>query len=351
MHKRLRRYPDSRIGTGARIFPSQWFERLPAYSGATVPASHRLPAQTYERHCAKGGALLLAYSVGVRAFWSLLLACCVPALLAGCAAHSATSQLHASPASAVRLVTLVPSFADDAYAVGAGSQLVAVSSYTDVPRAKGLPRVADATSVDDEAIVALRPTLVVGIPAQARLTDPLRRMGIRVVLLADDSFASIFENLRRIGALTGHSREAEATIARLRRETARVRARTAAYARHPSVFIVLGSGPIWTAGSASYISTLIALAGGANAASDLRAAYGVYSAEALVRRQPDVLVADAAVHLDAALDREPWRSLNAVRLHRVYDVDPKIIERPGPGYNEGLRWLVERLAPLAIATR
>ncbi len=38
--------------------------------------------------------------------------------------------------------------------------------------------------------------------------------------------------------------------------------------------------------------------------------------------QPDLLVADAATHLDAALDREPWRSLRAVRLHRVYSVDP-----------------------------
>lgn len=247
-------------------------------------------------------------------------------------------------------MTLVPSFADDAYAVGAGAQLVGVSAFTDAPQAKGLPRVADASSVDDEAVVALRPTLIIGIPAQERLTEPLRRAGLRVVYLADDSYASIFENLQRIGELTGHVREAHATIARLRRETARLHARTAAYVRRPSVFVVLGSGPIWTAGSASYIATLVALAGGTNAANDLHAAYGVYSAEALVRRQPDVLVADSAVHLAGALDREPWRSLNAVRRGRLYNVDPKIIERPGPAYNEGIGWLVERLTPLAIAT-
>jgi hypothetical protein len=50
MLERLRRYPDLRIVAGARAFPSQLgtvaFGRLPAYSGATVPASHRLPAQT-----------------------------------------------------------------------------------------------------------------------------------------------------------------------------------------------------------------------------------------------------------------------------------------------------------------
>jgi iron complex transport system substrate-binding protein len=241
----------------------------------------------------------------------------------------------------------MPSFADDVYAIGAGNELVAVSAFTDRPQAKRLPRVADSSSVDAEAILALRPTVVIGIPAQARLTEPLRRAGVRVVLLPDDSYESIFENLASIGALTGRERGARATIARLQRETAAIRMRTKTFVRRPSVFVVLGSGPIWTAGAGSYITTLIDLAGGRNAAADLHAAYGQYSAEALLRRQPDLLVADAATNLGAVLDREPWRSLSAVRLRRVYPVDPDIIERPGPAYNQGLQWLVDRLAPLA----
>jgi hypothetical protein len=61
MKERLKRYPDLRILTGARAFPSNQDSdvgRLPAYSGATVPASHRLPAQAYERHCSKVVAFL-----------------------------------------------------------------------------------------------------------------------------------------------------------------------------------------------------------------------------------------------------------------------------------------------------
>lgn len=255
----------------------------------------------------------------------------------------------AASAGTPRVVTLVPSFADDLYAIGAGAQLVGVSAFTDAPQAKALPRVADATSVDAEAIVALRPTVVIGIPAQERLTEPLRRAHVHVVLLADDSYRSIFDNIKALGALSGRSREAEATIGRLQRETAALTAQTKSYVRHPSVFLVLGSGPIWTAGAGSYITTLIALAGGTNAASDLHAAYGEYSPEALLRRQPDLLVADAAIHLDASFDREPWRSLSAVRLGRVYAVNPDLIERPGPAYNDGLRWLIERIRPLATA--
>jgi iron complex transport system substrate-binding protein len=267
-------------------------------------------------------------------------------LLCGCGARSADERARPSHTTG-RVVALMPSFADDLYAIGAGEQLVAVSAYTDAPQARRLPRVADASSVDVEAIVALRPSAVIGIPAQARFVEPLRRAHVPVYLLADDTYDQIFSNLRVAGALTGHRREADAEIARLQRETAALVDRTAGFARRPSVFVVLGSGPIWTAGSESYITKLLALAGGRNAAGDLRAAYGEYSAEALLRDQPDLLVTDPATHIEALADREPWRSLRAVRRHRVYAIDPDVLERPGPNYNEGIRRLLERIAPLA----
>lgn len=268
-------------------------------------------------------------------------------LLGGCGAHGADEQRVRPSHTAGRVVALMPSFADDLYAIGAGEQLVAVSAYTNTPQARRLPRVADASSVDAEAIVALRPTAVIGIPAQARFVEPLRRAHVPVYLLADDTYDEIFSNLRAAGALTGRRREADAEIARLQRETAALHDRIGGFARHPSVFVVLGSGPIWTAGSGSYITKLIALAGGRNAAEDLRAAYGEYSAEALLRDQPDLLVTDPATHLEALVDREPWRSLRAVRRGRVYGIDPDVLERPGPNYNEGIRRLQERIAPLA----
>ncbi len=279
----------------------------------------------------------------MRRAWYVVLAA---ALLSGCAAHR--SPAARTPGSAAqRIVTLMPSFADDLDALGAVPELVGVSAFTDVPAAASLPRVADASSIGVETIVALHPTLVVGIPSQGRLLESLRGAGIRIVLLPDDTFDEIFTNLDALGALTGRRAQAAAVIARLRRETAEAHRQTRRFLRRPSVFVVLGSAPIWTAGSTSYVATLIALAGGANAAADLHAAYGQYSAEALLRDRPDMLVTDPATNLQAVLDREPWRSLPAVRLHHVYTVNPDTFERPGPRYNEAIRWLVDRLTPLA----
>jgi len=267
------------------------------------------------------------------------------ALLAGGCAYGSGSGRSGG------IVTLVPSFADDLYALGAGRQLAAVSAFTDDPKASALPRVADSSSVDAEAIVALRPSLVIGIPSQARLVEPLRRAHLRVVLLSDDGYDRIFTNLLTIGALAGRRPEAAGLVARLARETAKLHARTFRFAWHPRVFIVLDSAPVWTAGSGSYISKLVTIAGGRNAAADLGAAYAPYSSEALLEDRPDVLIADRATHLQAVLDREPWHSLQAVRLHRVYSIDSDLLERPGPRYNDAIRWLVDRLSPIATRSK
>jgi iron complex transport system substrate-binding protein len=256
---------------------------------------------------------------------------------------------------ALRIVTLIPSFAEDVVAIGARSELVGISKFSqDVPNSAALPVVGDFAAVDAERIIALHPDVVAGIPSQASLVAPLQRAGIRVVLIPDDSYNDIFRDLRVLGDLTGRRAAARMEIAHLQNETARLVATVPRRANHPSVFVALGTGPIWTVGPQSYVGHLIELAGGIDAASDLHAAWAEYSEEALLRAQPDVIVGGHDTDLSGVLSREPWRSLHAVREGHVFAIsDPRIdnaLFRPGPNYNEGLRWLIERLSSLSTPT-
>jgi iron complex transport system substrate-binding protein len=180
------------------------------------------------------------------------------------------------------------------------------------------------------------------------LVQPLRRAGLHVVLLPDDAYDSIFSDIRTIGALAGRASQAAAVVRRLQTQTAALQRRTATYRRRPSVFIVLSSAPIWTAGSSSYIAVLIAHAGGRDAAA-MNAAYGQYSAETLLAQQPDAIVADRSAQLPSLITREPWRSLRAVAKHRVYEIESDLLERPGPRYNDAIAWFIDRLEPIATA--
>lgn len=256
---------------------------------------------------------------------------------------------------ALRIVTLVPSFSEDVVAIGARGELVGVSKFSnDVPDSAALPVVADFASVDTERIIALHPDIVAGIPSQAGLVAPLQRAGIRVVLIPDDSYDDVFNDMRSLGELTGHAAQAKVEIARLQSQTARLVATVPHRTHRPSVFVALGTGPIWTVGPVSYIGRLIELAGGVDAASDLHAPWAEYSEEALLRAQPDAIVAGHDTDLSGVASREPWRSLRAVHEGHVFTItDPRIenaLFRPGPHYNEGLHWLIERLSSLSTPT-
>ncbi|HEY0380597.1 MAG TPA: helical backbone metal receptor [Candidatus Elarobacter sp.] len=259
--------------------------------------------------------------------------------LASCA-HGAHAE--GSPSPPQRIVSLVPSMTEDLFAVGAGDRVVGVSSYTDYPpRAKRLPVVATFASVATERIVALHADLAIGIDSQDRLAGDLRRAGIPVLLLHDDTYDDIFRNLVTIGATTGHRAEANAIVNRLHARTAGLVRSVKRRVRRPNVFVVLGVAPVFTVGKGSYIATLIEMAGGRNAAADVNAPYARYSAEALVARQPDALVVDPSVRLSDVLAQPPWNALRAVKQHHVYTLpDAAILERPGPRYNDGLQWLI-----------
>jgi iron complex transport system substrate-binding protein len=266
--------------------------------------------------------------------------------LAGLVALAPSASGAAPPFVAHRIVSLIPSLTEDLFAVGAGSRVVGVSAYSDYPpQAKRLPVVSSFAAVNAERIVALNPDVVVAIDSQQNLARDVTRAGIPVRYFRDDSLDDVYANLRGIGSLVGRAPQADAVVARLRARTAALTGALPARPAHrPSVFVVLGTAPVFTVGKGSYIASLIALAGGRNAASDVDAPYARYSAEALVARQPDVLIVDPDVHLSETLDRAPWNALRAVREHRVYILpDAAILERPGPRYNDGLAWLIETL--------
>ena len=250
-----------------------------------------------------------------------------------------------------RIVALMPSLAEDLFALGAGADLVGVSEYTDYPpAAKTIPRVASATSVDAEKIVALHPDVVVGIPAQAAMVAPLIRAHVHVELLRDDRLDDIYTTLTRLGALLERREAASNLERRMHNETARlVHLARSDSNRIPSVFVVLDVQPIYTVGRRSYINTLIEMAGGRNAA-QISAAYGRYSAESLLAMQPDVIVVDPIIGFRSIENREPWRSLRAVQNGRVAQIpDSEALLQPGPRYNEALRWLIGVLHPSAIS--
>ena len=103
----------------------------------------------------------------------------------------------------MRIVSLAPSVTETLFALGAGPEVVGVSQYCDYPpQVRDLPRVGSFLTPNLEAIIALRPTLVVGLElsSDVRQIRALNSMGYPVLLVSDDSLQQIETSIEKVGA-------------------------------------------------------------------------------------------------------------------------------------------------------
>jgi iron complex transport system substrate-binding protein len=196
-----------------------------------------------------------------------------------------------APAQVKRVVTLAPSLSEIVLALGAGDRLAGVTRFDDDPRTASLPRIGGYNDPQPEAVLAVKPDLVLAEPAPANRgpVETLARLGVPVDAFPLATVEDIENAVTGIAQLLGKGREGESLRERI--EQARTRSRTRARGL-PRVraLLVFGLDPLVVAGRRSFAGELLEDAGGANAAGDGDAPFFRMSAEGAVRAAPDVIV-------------------------------------------------------------
>jgi iron complex transport system substrate-binding protein len=235
------------------------------------------------------------------------------AVIVACAEKQDTAPVAASSA---RIVSLAPNLAELVYAVGAGEQLVGVSAWSDYPPAVlDLPVVGDAFTVDQERLRLARPDLLLvwesGTPAH--VVDELRDIGYRVVPIRTRSLDDVASALLQIGELTGHVAAARKAAAAYRGALQALRDRYASLAPI-RVFYQVAARPLYTVNSEHYISELIAVCGGENIFGDLGKLAPAVDVEAVIDRDPEVMLASTDGGDEAFLEWRRWPGMAANQL-------------------------------------
>jgi iron complex transport system substrate-binding protein len=248
-----------------------------------------------------------------------------------------------------RIICLVPSITDSVFALGAGDDVVGISDYVEYPKeARSKPSVGNISDPSLEAILALRPDLVLGIPLntqQAEL-DKIAKLGIPVFLVDPHGLPGIFHSLLSLGTALHREPEAQALVASLQRRVNAVR-KSAAGKPVISVFVPISYEPgIITIGHGAFIGDLIEAAGGHSITADLPQEWTYISMETVVARAPQALLMmrDGQVTLDALRERPGWNTLPAVKNRRVYLMD-KRMDFPSPIAIEALEDLAKQFHP------
>ena len=245
--------------------------------------------------------------------------------LFGLLACSESPQPPDEAAGRPRVVTLAPNLTELVFAAGAGQSLVGVSAYSDYPvAARQLPVVGDAFAVDRERLAILQPDLLLvwqsGTPAQ--VVDELRRAGYRVEVIQTRSLADVAAALRRIGELTGYSQQADGVASAYTDALQNIAAQHAT-AANLRVFYQVDGRPLYTINGEHYVSELIGICGGSNVFADLGDLAPAVNVEAVLERDPEVMLAstDAGEAAFAEWDRWPHIAANRYRNRFLIPAD------------------------------
>ena len=227
-----------------------------------------------------------------------------------------------------RVICLMPTVTDTAFALGAGDDVVAISDYTKYPTAAlKKPSVGDLINPSIETILSLHPDLVIGTqPAgPMAVTEQLERAGIPIFLVSPHGIAGIFHSVETVGMALNRRPQAEALIRRLQQRVDAVRARTKDLPA-PRIFMPIWYDPITTIGKNAFITEIIEAAGGRSVTDDLPMEWPQISMEVVLERAPDalLLVRGGKTTLQVLQDRPGWSSMAAIKAHRAYYVDDRI---------------------------
>lgn len=241
----------------------------------------------------------------------------------------------AAQAPATRAIALAPHITELIYAAGAGDKIVATVISSDYPpAAQAIPRIGDGLHVSVEKALSFRPNLVIAwLPygAAQALASSLSSLDVPLIYSRPEKLADIPAEIVRFGKLFGTETQAGAMAHTL---TQRLDALGARYARKKpvSVFIEVGTSPLYTIGGDPLLNDALQHCGGVNIYAAANVAAPQVSVENLLVKQPDVVITPAITTGAQDDARQRWASLKlpaALRGH-VYAIDPDALFRPGP---------------------
>jgi iron complex transport system substrate-binding protein len=251
-----------------------------------------------------------------------------------------------------RIVSLSPTATESLFAVGAGSQVVAVDDQSDHP--KNAPKTTlSGFTPNVEAIASYRPDLVVVAYDPKGLSGALERLGITVVHQdGAKTFKGAYQQIRQLGLVTGHETEATRLIGRMRARIAAI-VRTARRAGAGlSVYHEL-TPDLYSATSRTFVGQVyvaLGLRNIADAADAVGTGYPQLSAEYVVSASPDVIVLADTVccgqKASTVAQRPGWDRISAVRTGSIVRIDDSIASRWGPRLVNFFRAMASAIARL-----
>jgi iron complex transport system substrate-binding protein len=270
------------------------------------------------------------------------LLCAAAPLHAGITVVDDLGRMVSLAGPAQHIVSLAPSITETLFAIDAGSQIAGVTDYCNYPAgAKTKPRVGGLVNPSVETIVSLKPDLIL-LSMEGNVREDftkLQEVGVPVFVTNPRTLQGIRKSIGDLGTLTGRTREAAALARSMQgREDSVV----ALVTTTKTVLHLVSLQPLIAVGGRTFLNELIERAGGINIAADAASTYPTLSREAVVERDPDIIIIMSdilAAGTDLTTYFPEWATLRALRTKHIFTINADIVSRPGPRAVDGLEHL------------
>lgn len=243
----------------------------------------------------------------------------------------------------LRVVSLAPSLTEIMLELDAGDLLVGVLDGGERPPAvKHLPSVGNFGQLELENLLNLQPDLVLLWPDSISRTQrqQLMQLGIPVLIAEPRRLADLAEQFALIGTRIGRAEQGEHL--RQRFNQGLLQLRKDYQRRQPlRVFYQVWDVPLYTLGGQQIVSDALQVCGAQNIFADLILPAPQVSVEAVLERNPEVILAGTQGQLDAW---RIWPGLAAVEREQLWLVPDDGLERPSFQMLGALQALCKTLA-------
>lgn len=247
------------------------------------------------------------------------------------------------PQKIERAISLAPNLTENIFAVGAGDRLVGVTTFCNYPlEAEKIQKVSDTQTPNIESIIALKPDVVfVSTASQLEnFAKVLEEKNIAVFVTNPSNLDDVFKNLKTLGELFETREKTEKLIADLKQRVAATEEKTKG--KLPvKVFVQIDKDALYTVGKESFITDLIARAGGDSVTKTIETAYPKISKETALALKPDaIILSESPNNLEP---NEVFKNSNAVKNGKVFKINADIISRPSPRLVDALEQIANFL--------
>lgn len=254
-----------------------------------------------------------------------------------------------------KIVSLIPSNTEIAYALGLEKEVVGVSDFDNYPEGVKKKEKIGGMEVNLEKIISLQPNLVLAHASTADNSkaslQQLKDAGIAVLVVNDaQNFEQVYDSISMIGKATGESKKADELIQVMKEKLAEIKAQANDIKEKKKVFIEVSPAPeIFTTGNHTFMNEMLTMINAENLAAD-QEGWVQLDQEEIIKRNPDVIITTYGGYekekpAQQVLSRKGWENVNAVKNKLVIDVDSDRVTRSGPRIVEGVEDLAKAVYP------